>query len=594
MRPMLWLWRLLETVGQGGVNSMNQDIAKIFRKIAFILEAFGVPFKPRAHERAAEILESLGQDVAEIYQAGGLSALKEISGIGQALAEHIEEYIKTNHIKEFEELSKKFPVEIDELSRIEGLGPKKICLLYKKLKVKNLADLEKATAQGQIATLPNFGLKSEENIKRGIAFIKKTTNRVPLGQALPLIRKIIDDLKQVKDVKKIVAAGSARRWQETIGDIDLLATSIAPQKIMEAFVALPEVASVYAQGQTKTLVRLKNGLDADLRVVAPEYFGSALQYFTGDKNHNVQLRELAIKKGYKLNEYGLFKAEKKIAGETEQEIYQKLGLKYPEPELRTASGELEAAQKDLLPNLIPFGSLKGDLQTTTNWTDGAVSLKEMAEAAEKYGLEYIAITDHTQSLAMAHGLDERRLAQQGREIDKLNQVNKNFRIIKSAEVNINKDGTLDIKDEALAKLEIVSAAVHSSFRMSKEEMTKRILRAIEHPLLNILFHPTGRLINRREPYELDMDKIIKAAKANQVALELDCFPDRMDLKDIYVRQAVALGVKIAIDTDAHHPSHFQFLELGIGTARRAWVKKSDVINTWGVEKLLKWAKGKRY
>ncbi len=594
MRPMLWLWRLLETVGQGGVNSMNQDIAKIFRKIAFILEAFGVPFKPRAHERAAEILESLGQDVAEIYQAGGLSALKEISGIGQALAEHIEEYIKTSHIKEFEELSKKFPVEIDELSRVEGLGPKKIRLLYKKLKVKNLADLEKATAQGQIAILPNFGLKSEENIKRGIAFIKKTTNRVPLGQTLPLIRKIIDDLKQVKGVKKIVTAGSARRWQETIGDIDLLATSIAPQKIMEAFVALPEVVSVYAQGQTKTLVRLKNGLDADLRVVAPEYFGSALQYFTGDKNHNVQLRELAIKKGYKLNEYGLFKAEKKIAGETEQEIYQKLGLKYPEPELRTASGELEAAKKDLLPNLIPFGSLKGDLQTTTNWTDGAASLKEMAEAAEKYGLKYIAITDHTQSLAMAHGLDERRLAQQGREIDKLNQVNKNFRIIKSAEVNINKDGTLDIKDEALAKLEIVSAAVHSSFRMSKEEMTKRILRAIEHPLLNILFHPTGRLINRREPYELDMDKIIKAAKANQVALELDCFPDRMDLKDIYVRQAVALGVKIAIDTDAHHPSHFQFLELGIGTARRAWVKKSDVINTWGVEKLLKWAKGKRY
>jgi len=573
---------------------MNQDIAKIFRKIAFILEAFGVPFKPRAHERAAEILESLGQDVAEIYQAGGLSALKEISGIGQALAEHIEEYIKTSHIKEFEELSKKFPVEIDELSRVEGLGPKKIRLLYKKLKVKNLADLEKATAQGQIAILPNFGLKSEENIKRGIAFIKKTTNRVPLGQTLPLIRKIIDDLKQVKGVKKIVTAGSARRWQETIGDIDLLATSIAPQKIMEAFVALPEVVSVYAQGQTKTLVRLKNGLDADLRVVAPEYFGSALQYFTGDKNHNVQLRELAIKKGYKLNEYGLFKAEKKIAGETEQEIYQKLGLKYPEPELRTASGELEAAKKDLLPNLIPFGSLKGDLQTTTNWTDGAASLKEMAEAAEKYGLKYIAITDHTQSLAMAHGLDERRLAQQGREIDKLNQVNKNFRIIKSAEVNINKDGTLDIKDEALAKLEIVSAAVHSSFRMSKEEMTKRILRAIEHPLLNILFHPTGRLINRREPYELDMDKIIKAAKANQVALELDCFPDRMDLKDIYVRQAVALGVKIAIDTDAHHPSHFQFLELGIGTARRAWVKKSDVINTWGVEKLLKWAKGKRY
>lgn len=572
---------------------INQEIAKIFRQIAFILEAFDVPFKPRAHERAAEILENLTQDVEEIYNLGGTMALKKIPGIGEALAGHIVEYIKTKHIKELNDLRRKFPVEIEELSKVEGLGPKKIRELYEKLKIKNLVDLEKAVQQNKIASLPGFGKKSEENIKRGIEFLKKSTGRLPLGYALPLVRKIVSELEQVTGVKKIVAAGSIRRWQETIGDIDLLVASTEPQKVREAFLNLSEVESVYAQGPTKTMVCLKIGLDADLRVVEPRAFGAALQYFTGDKNHNVKLRELAIKKGYKLNEYGLFKGKTNLACATEEEIYKKLGLDCPPPEIRTDSGEIEAAGQHNLPKIIPFGSLKGDLQTTTNWTDGAVSIKEMAEAAKTYGLKYIAITDHTQSLAMANGLNERQLLNQGREIDKLNLANKNFRIIKSAEVNINKDGTLDIDEKTLAKLEIVSAAVHSSFRLSKEEMTKRILRAIEYPLLNILFHPTGRLINRREPYEVDMERIIKAAKINQVALELDCFPDRMDLKDVYVRQAVAMGVKIAIDTDAHHPSHFQFLELGIGTARRAWVKKSDVINTWEVEKLLKWAKAKR-
>lgn len=572
---------------------MNQEIAKIFRWIAFILEAYNVPFKPRAHERAAESLESLGQDVKDIYETSGVKGLKEIPAIGQALAEHIEEYIKTKNVKEYDELRKKFPVDVEELSSIEGLGPKKVRELYEKLKIKNLADLEKAVSLGKVASLARFGKKSEDNIKRGIEFTKKSSGRLPLGHVLPLIRRTVAELQKVKGVKKVVAAGSARRWQETIGDIDLLATSTEPQKVMDAFVKSSEVKSIYAKGPTKAMVRLKIGLDADLRVVAPESYGAALQYFTGDKNHNVKVREIAIKKGYKLNEYGLFKGKKNIACETEEEIYEKLSMDCPPPELRTETGEIEAAKKHQLPKIIPFGSLKGDLQTTTNWTDGAVSIKEMAEAAQKYGLKYIAITDHTKSLAMAHGLDEKRLALQGKEIDKINSQNSQFYIIKSAEVNINKDGTFDIKDEALEKLEIVSAAVHSSFRMSKEEMTKRIIRAIEHPLLNILFHPTGRLINRREAYEVDMDRIIKAAKANKVALELDCFPDRMDLKDIYIRQAVEMGVKIAIDTDAHHPSHFQFLELGVGTARRAWVKKEDVINTWEVEKLLKWARDKR-
>ena len=363
---------------------------------------------------------------------------------------------------------------------------------------------------------------------------------------------------------------------------------------MATFVNLPEVQSVLNYGSTRSSVRLKINMDADLRVVEPKSFGAALQYFTGDKNHNVIIREIAIKKGLKLNEYGLWRGAKNIACQTEEEIYTSLGLNYIEPELRTDSGEIEAAQKHQLPKLIPYGSLKCDLQTQTNWTDGEYSIEAMSRAAQKAGLKYIAITDHTKTLGIAHGLDEKQLLKQCQEIDALNakfiKEKINFKILKSAEININKDGSLDIADAALKKLDIVSVAVHSAFRLSKEEQTKRIIRAIEHPLVNILFHPTGRLINRREPYELDMKAVIKSAAANRVALELDCFPDRMDLKDTYVREAIAQGVKIAIDTDAHHPDHFKFLELGIGTARRGWATKKDVINTWPIEKLLSWAK----
>lgn len=573
---------------------MNQEIAKIFREMAFILEAQNVAFKPRAYERSSEVLETLTDDVEDLYRKGGLKSLQQIPSIGKALAEHIEEYIKTKKIKEYQTLKKQLPVDISGLSAIEGLGPKKIKELYQKLKIKNVADLEKAISLGKIAKLENFGKKSEENITRGLSFAKTSTTRIPLGYILPLAQSIVDKLKKVPGVKKVVLAGSIRRYQETIGDIDILALSDGPQKIMDVFVNLPEVDKILGQGLTKSTVHLKTGMDADLRVVVPEVFGAALQYFTGDKNHNVKIRELAISKGYKLSEYGLFKKEKIIACKTEEEIYNKLGMDYIEPELRTDSGEIETAIKHKLPKLIPYGSLKGDLQTTTNWTDGETSVKEMAEEAIKLGLEYIAITDHTQALTIAHGLNEKMLMRQAKEIDKINsqyqKEGRSFRILKSAEININKDGTLDINNEALKKLEIVSVAVHSSFRMSKEEMTKRILRAIENPYVNILFHPTGRLINKREAYELDLDAIILAAKKNNVALELDCFPDRMDLKDVYVRKAVEAGVKIAIDTDSHSPDHLKFLEFGIGTARRAWVTKNDVINTWSVEKLLKWCK----
>ncbi|MEK7508865.1 MAG: DNA polymerase/3'-5' exonuclease PolX [Patescibacteria group bacterium] len=576
---------------------MNQEIAKIFKEIAIILEADNVPFKPQAYERAAEVIDSLGEDVKETYKRGGLKALEEIPGVGVSLAEKIEEYIKKGRIKYYDSLKKKMPVDIAGLKAVEGLGPKRIKELYQKLKIKNVKDLEKAIQTGKVGRLEHFGRRSEENLLRGLKFLKKETGRVILGYILPLAREIEETLKKAPGVKEVVVAGSIRRQQETIGDIDILAMAQDSKKVMEVFTHLPEVESIQSRGPTRSTVRLKVGLEADLRVVPEESFGAALQYFTGDKAHNIKMRERAMARGLKLNEYGLFRGSKRITGRSEEEIYRALGLDYIEPELRTDSGELEAAQKHRLPKLIPYGSLKGDLQTTTNWTDGATSIEEMAVAARKLGLEYIAITDHTRSLAMVHGLDEKRLAEQGKEIDRLNKKLQassfKFQILKSAEVNINKDGSLDIADAALRKLDIVSVAVHSSFRMGKIEMTKRIIRALEHPLVNILFHPTGRLIQRREAYELDMEAIIKAAKKNNVALELDCFPDRMDLRDIHVRQAIAAGVKIVIDTDAHHPEHLKYLELGIGTARRGWATKDDVLNTLPADKLLAWFAKKR-
>jgi DNA polymerase (family 10) len=573
---------------------INEQIVKIFNEMAFILEGLNVLFKPRAYTKAAEVISVLDKDVEEIYQAEGLAGLKQIPSIGQNLAEHIEEIIKTGRLKEYETLKKKLPIDIEGLSAIDGLGPKKVKILYEKLKIKTVTDLAKAIAAHKISRLEHFGEQSEKNIKRGLKFLSTNTGRIPLGYILPLAREIEKKLSKIPCVKKVVIAGSIRRWQETVGDIDILAISDQPKKIMETFVSLPEVQNILSRGSTRSSVRLKIGLDADLRVVEPKSFGAALQYFTGDKNHNVKIREIAIKKGLKLNEYGLWRGKKNIACQTEEEIYAVLDLDYIEPELRTDSGEIEAAQKHQLPKLIHYGSLKGDLQTQTNWTDGEYSIEAMARAAIEAGLEYIAITDHTKTLGIARGLDEKQLFKQCQKIDALNakfiKEKINFKILKSAEININKNGSLDIADATLKKLDIVSVAVHSAFRLSKDEQTKRIIRTIKHPLVNILLHPTGRLINRREPYELDLEAIIKAAAENRVALELDCFPDRMDLKDTYVRRAIASGVKIAIDTDAHHPDHFRFLELGIGTARRGWATKNDIINTWPIEKLLKWTK----
>jgi DNA polymerase (family 10) len=568
----------------------NQEIAKILRDIALYLEMDNVQFKPRAYEKAADSIEALEESLESIYKKDGIRGLMRISGVGEGIAEKIEELIVTGRCKTYERLKKKIPVDIESLSAIEGVGPKRIKILYQKLKVKNVSDLEKLAKTGKIAKLEGFGKKSEENILRGIEFLKKSSGRLLLGYVLPIARDIEKRLKSLKEIEEVVIGGSLRRRKETIGDIDILAISSKPEKVIDFFVKMPEVVAVYAKGPTKSTVRLKIGCDCDLRVLEQKSFGAALQYFTGNVDHNVELRKIAISKGLKLSEYGVFRGNKQIAGRTEEEVYKLLIKNWIEPELREFTGEIQAALKNKLPKIIEYGSLKGDLQTQTNWTDGQNSIKEMAEAAKKYGLEYIAITDHTKTLAMAKGLDEKRLIKQMNEIDKLNKQLNGIILLKGAEVNILKDGRLDINNETLKKLDIVGVSIHSNFKMPEQEITKRIISAMENENSDILFHPTGRLLKQRAPYDVDIDKIIDAAKRTGTILEIDALPDRLDLKDEHIRKAVEAGCKLVIDSDAHNTLHFKYLELGIAQARRGWAEAKDVINTKPLKEFLKMLK----
>src|SRR3990167_3068493 len=446
----------------------NKEIVDILFELAELYEMKNVPFKPRALERASETIDSLGEDVADIYKKGGIKELQKIPGVGLGIAEKIEEYLKSGHVKEYESMKKKFPVDIRELSSIEGVGPKHIALLYQKLKIKNVSDLEKAAKEGKLRKLPRMGEKLEAKILKGIEFKHEGGGRFALGEVLPLAREIKARLLKVKGVEAVEVAGSLRRMQETIGDLDFLAVSEHPKAVADFFSGMREVEHVYAHGETKVLVRLKSGIDADLIILPKKSFGAALQYFTGSKDHNVEVRKLAIKKGWSLNEHGLTKGKKVIASATEEEIYGKLGMpKAPPPEIRLNKGEIEAALASKLPHIIEYGDLKGDLQIQTSWTDGKNSIEEMAREAERLGYEYIAITDHTRCLAMTGCSDEKKLLRQIAEIDKVNakfkKQNSKLTILKGAEVNIMKNGSLDIDDKTLAKLDVVGAAVHSLF-----------------------------------------------------------------------------------------------------------------------------------
>ena len=571
----------------------NQVISRILSEIAIYLEMQGVPFKPRAYEKASEVILGLDRDVGEIYKQEGIRALEEIPGVGKSIAEKIEELIKTGKVKYHEDLRKKTPVNLEELRAVEGLGPKTIKMLYQKLKVRSLSDLEKTARSGKISKLEGFGKKSEENILKGIEFIKKSGGRFVLGLVMPQIREIELRLKRLPQVKKIDIAGSVRRRKETIGDADILIISDDSKPVMDFFVSMPEVSRVFAHGETKSAVKLKNGLDVDLRVLPEESYGAGLNYFTGSKDHNVELRRIAINKGFKLNEYGLFKGNRRVFGRTEEELYKALGLRYIESELREMRGEIEAARADKLPNLVGYRDLKGDLQVQTNWTDGSNSIEEMAEAAMKMGLEYIAITDHTKRLTITNGLDEKRIQKQWAEIDKVNKNLKKsglkFTVLKGTECDILKDGTMDLSDDILAKCDMVGASVHSLFNLSKKDQTNRIKRVMSNPNVDIIFHPTGRILNKRESYDVDMGELISHAKKTGTILEINA-SDRADLKDEYIRRCVEQGVKMAIDSDSHSVSHFEWLEYGIGQARRGWAEKKDIINAWPLEKMFKMLK----
>lgn len=572
----------------------NQEIAKIFYEISDFLEMDDVPFVPYAYQKVANILETMEEDIEDVYKKGGIESLEKISGVGKSIAKKIEEYLKTGQIKYYKKLKKEIPVNIGELTRIEGMGPKKIKVLYKKLGIKNLKSLEKVAKAHKIASLFGFGEKTEKNILEGIKFLKRSKGKFLLGDVFPLAYEVKEKLKNLKEVEEISIAGSFRRRKEIIGDADFLVISKKPKKVMDFFVALPEVAKIWSKGDTRSSIRIKQGFDMDIRVVHPKSYGSALQYFTGSKEHNIATRKIAIDKGLKLNEYGVFKGKKVIAGRTEKGVYNVLGMEFIPPELRENQGEVEAALKGKLPKLINYNDIKGDLHCHSSWNGGVNSIKELAEHAKNIGHQYLGITDHTKFLKIEHGLDEKKLVQQRKEIDKLNSKFKSkklkFRILQGCEANILADGSIDIKDKALVKLDFVIAGIHSQFRMEKSRMTERIIKAIKNPNVDIISHPTGRLIKRRDAYQIDLDKILRVAKQTGTILEIDSYPERLDLNDQNIRRAKKAGVKMVITTDAHYKDQMRFMKFGIAQARRGWAEKKDIINTHSLSKLLKYFK----
>lgn len=570
----------------------NLELSRIFDQIARILKIKGEnPFKIRAYEKIALVLENLPIDIETIYRQGGLN---DIPGVGEGIAKKIEEFLTTSKLEYYEKLKETIPSGVIELLDISEVGPKTAKLLYEELGVDNIEKLEKAVKGHQIKNLPGMGEKSETNILRGIELYKRRKERVLLGTALPLAEEIAESLRQLKETDKISFAGSLRRKKETIGDIDILATSRKPEKIMKTFTSLPHVREILAEGPTKSSVITKDDIHIDVRVVEPISFGAALQYFTGSNAHNIKLRELAVKRGLKINEYGVFdvKTNRRIAGEREEEIYQILNLPFIPPELREDRGEIKAAQENKLPELIKYSQIRGDLHLHTKWSDGANTIKQMAEAAKKRGYKYIAITEHSQSLKFAGGLTEERLKGQIEEIQKLNRKLDNFTILTGIEVDIKSDGSLDFSDEILSKLDVVIAAIHSGFKQESKIITERLVGAMQNSFVSIIAHPTGRLIGYRESYQVDINKIMDMAAKTGTILEINAYPERLDLNDIYCRMAKDRGAQLAIETDAHSIDGLEFMNLGVDVARRGWLEEKDIINTLPLDKLVKRLKSK--
>jgi DNA polymerase (family 10) len=556
----------------------NADIAAIFEEIADLLEIGDEnPFRIRAYRNAARQVEGMGVALADMVAKG--EDLTELPGIGDDLAAKIREIVTTGKCQALDKLHKQLPPSITELLKIPGLGPKRVRTLYDQLKVKTVEQLAKAAQAGKIRELEGFGAKTEQTILEALAAHVTEQQRFKLAIAAQYAEPLRAYLAKVPGVKQAVIAGSYRRCKETIGDLDLLVTARDAETVMDRFAHYDEVGKVLARGETRSTVILKCGLQVDLRVVEPEAYGAALQYFTGSKAHNIEIRRLAQERKLKISEYGVFRDEKRVAGETEESVYRSVDLPWIPPELREDRGEIEAARRNKLPRLVERKDLRGDLHVHTKATDGHNTLKEMAEAARGQGLEYLAITEHSRKLTVARGLDPTRLRKQMEEIDRLNESLTGITILKGIEVDILEDGALDLPDSILKDLDVVVAAVHSNFRLDRRKQTARIVRALENPYVDILAHPSGRLITEREPYDVDMLRVVRAAKENGVHLELNAHPERLDLTDVHCRTARDEGVLVAVSSDAHGIRDFAYLDYGIGQARRGWLTKNDILNS---------------
>jgi DNA polymerase (family 10) len=566
----------------------NKEIAHILYEIADMLELQEVAFKPRAYRMAARSIENLTEPIENIAERG---ELEKIPSVGRNIATKIDEIVETGRLKYFEELKASFPFDIEALSAVEGVGPKKAKKLYDALGIKNLDELEQAAKAGRIRDVPDFGEKSERNILAGIDLAKAGAKRMLLGHAIPIANEIAAKLGQVEGVGEVEAVGSLRRAKETIGDLDFLVVSKKPSLIMEFFCKMPDVSRVLAKGKAKSAVEI-DGLHVDLRVFERKSFGAAMQYFTGSKEHNVATRRIAIKKGLKLNEYGLFKGKKRIAGESEKGVYAALGLQWIPPELRENKGEVEAAGNRALPKLITHSCIHGDLHVHTNWSEGANSIEEMAMKGAELGYDYIAICDHAGNLPIANAMNEKKIQKQGKEIDKLNQkLDTGNRdgpyLLKGAEVNILPKGGVDVPNSILRELDIVVAGIHRRMHDPLEKNMQRLFSAMDNEYVDIIAHPSGRLINKREPYLIDIDELVHKAKETGTILEINCQPDRLDLKDEHVRSAVEAGAMLSIDTDAHATAQLDYMDFGIMSARRGWCERKNVLNCLRLKELRK-------
>ncbi len=566
------------------MHTTNRKIADIFNEIADLLDIDGDnPFRVRAYRNAARVILSYPESMKTLVEEG--ADLTTIPGIGTELAKKITEIVKTGRLSYLEKLRRTHPSGLEQLLKVPGLGPGRVRLLHEMLHINTIEDLQKALDEGRVEKVPGFGEKLIAKIKSGIAQKHYEEKRFRLYDALTVAEWIVGILKKTKGVVNVEIAGSIRRRKESVHDIDIVAACQPQSDTMVYFTNLPRIDKVIMHGATRSTIRLDNGMSVDLRVVTPDTFGATLHHFTGSKAHNIALRKMAEERGMKINEYGIFKGKKRIGGEKESDIYDAFGMSYIVPELREMRGEISLAQKHRLPNLVTEADIRGDLHMHTAYSDGTQSIKKMALAAQKMGYTYIAVTDHTEHLHIAHGMDEKRIRKQLEEIDSLNEELQGITILKSAEVDILEDGTLDMPESILNTLDLTVCSIHSKLTLSQSKQTARILRAIEHPAFTILAHPTGRIIGLRDPYPIDMEQIIAAAKNRGCILELNAQPDRLDLNDVYCKMAKEAGVPIAVSSDAHSSAQLEYMRFGIWQARRGWLEKADVINTLDLDAL---------